>query len=406
MRNIELLAPANNIETLKIACIFGADAVYIGGANFGLRAAAKNFTDEELKEAINYAHSLNKKVFITINIYANNSDIDGIKDYLNNLNNIKPDAVIISDLGVFKLAKNILKDIELHISTQANTTNYEAFNFYYELGASRVVAARELSLNELKEIREKIPNNKKIEAFIHGSMCISYSGRCLLSSYFTHKSANKGLCTHPCRWNYYLVEETRPNEYMPIYEDERGTYIFNSKDLCMINHIDDMINSGIDSFKIEGRMKNALYVATVVKAYRNAIDDYLKDPKIYNNNKDNYMKYIKNCTYREFTTGFYYQKPDEFSQIYDNNTYSKGKTFLGIIYHDENGYYIYQKNKFSVNDEVEILTFDKIINNKIIDMFDENNNHIDACPRPNEKIYIKFENDNEINDYNILMMNV
>ena len=401
MNKIELLAPANNIETLKIACIFGADAVYIGGTNFGLRAAAKNFTDEELKEAIDYAHSLNKKVFITVNIYAFNSDIEGIKEYFYKLNEIKPDAVIISDAGVFSLAKQILHDIEIHISTQANTTNYEAFNFWYNLGADRVVAARELSLSDFKEIRDNIPSDKKIEAFVHGSMCISYSGRCLLSSYFTNKSANRGLCTHPCRWNYYLVEETRPNEYMPIFEDERGTYIFNSKDLCMINHIDDMIESGIDSFKIEGRMKNALYVATITKVYRDAIDDYFKDPKIYKDNIENYMKYIKNCTYREFTTGFYFDKPDENSQIYDNNTYLKEKIFLGIIYHDNNGYYINQKNKFNINDEVQIFTPNKIIKTKINDMFDENMNHIESCPHPNEKIYIKVDCD--VEEYNILM---
>ena len=280
MRVPELLIPASSLEVLKTAVIFGADAVYIGGEAFGLRAKAKNFSMEDMKEGIQFAHAHEVRVYVTANILAHNGDLSGVEAYFQELKAIGPDALIISDPGVFTIAKRICPEIEIHISTQANNTNYATYRFWHELGAKRVVSARELSMKEIKEIRANIPDDLEIETFVHGAMCISYSGRCLLSNYFTGRDANQGACTHPCRWKYAVMEESRPGEYLPVYENERGTYIFNSKDLCMIGHIPDLIDAGIDSFKIEGRMKTALYVATVARTYRKAIDDYLKDPAL------------------------------------------------------------------------------------------------------------------------------
>lgn len=324
----ELLIPANNLEVLKTAVIFGADAVYIGGEAFGLRAKAKNFSPAEMKEGIAFAHAHGAKVHVTVNILAHNYDLEGARQYLEELKEIKPDALIIADPGLFTMAREICPEIEIHVSTQANNTNYMTYLFWHKLGAKRVVSARELSLREIAEIRQHIPDDLEIESFIHGAMCISYSGRCLLSSYFTGRDANHGACTHPCRWKYAVVEEKRPGEYLPVYENERGTYIFNSKDLCMIEHIPEMIRAGINSFKIEGRMKTALYVATVARTYRKAIDDYLESEEKYLANMDWYKSEISKCTYRQFTTGFYFGKPDENTQIYDNNTYIDRKSVV------------------------------------------------------------------------------
>ena len=296
MKHPELLIPASSLEVLKTAVMFGADAVYIGGEAFGLRAKAKNFSMEEIREGIAFAHAHDVKVYITANILAHNGDLSGVRAYFEELKEIRPDALIISDPGVFMIAREVCPEIDIHISTQANNTNYGTYQFWHQLGARRVVTARELSMAELKEIREKAPADLEMETFIHGAMCISYSGRCLLSNYFTGRDANRGACTHPCRWKYAIVEETRPGEYMPVYENERGTYIFNSKDLCMVEHIPELIDSGIDSFKIEGRMKTALYVATVARTYRKAIDDYMESPELYRENMDWYLDQISNCT--------------------------------------------------------------------------------------------------------------
>ncbi|WP_373262565.1 peptidase U32 family protein [Hungatella hathewayi] len=357
MRKTELLIPAGSLEVLKTAVIYGADAVYIGGEAFGLRAKAKNFTNEEIKEGIAFAHEHGVKVYITANILAHNDDLAGVEAYFGELKEIGPDALIISDPGVFAIARRVIPDMEIHISTQANNTNYGTYRFWYDLGAKRVVTARELSLKEIKEIREHIPEDMEIESFIHGAMCISYSGRCLLSNFMTGRDANQGACTHPCRWKYSIVEEKRPGEYMPVYENERGTFIFNSKDLCMVDHIPEMIDAGIDSFKIEGRMKTALYVATVARAYRRAIDDYQRDPKLYEANLEWYREEIAKCVNREFTTGFYFGKPDESSQIYENSTYVKDYTYLGTVASvDDRGYArIEQKNKFSVGETIEVM---------------------------------------------------
>ena len=356
-RELELLIPASSLEVLKIAVIFGADAVYIGGEAFGLRAKAKNFSKEDMIEGIKFAHERDVKVYVTANILAHNYDLDGAREYFKELDVIKPDAVIISDPGMFTIAKEELHDIDIHISTQANNTNYMTYQFWWKQGAKRVVTARELSLNEIRNIRKNIPDEMEIETFIHGAMCISYSGRCLLSSFMAGRDANRGACTHPCRWKYAVVEENRPGEYMPVYENERGTYIFNSKDLCMIEHIPELIEAGIDSFKIEGRMKTALYVATVARTYRLAIDDFLKDPELYKSRIPFYKSEIQKCTYRQYTTGFFFGKPDENTQIYDSNTYLREYTYLGIIgeCNEEGLYHIEQRNKFSVGETIEVM---------------------------------------------------
>ena len=355
-RHPELLIPASSLEVLKTAVIFGADAVYIGGEAFGLRAKAKNFSKEDMAEGIKFAHEHDVKVYVTANILAHNGDLEGAREYFRELGEMNPDGLIIADPGMFMIAGEECPHIERHISTQANNTNYETYKFWHKLGATRVVSARELSLEEIKEIRANIPDDLEIETFVHGAMCISYSGRCLLSNYFTGRDANQGACTHPCRWKYSIVEETRPGEYMPVYENERGTYIFNSKDLCMIEHIPELLEAGVDSLKIEGRMKTALYVATVARTYRKAIDDYQKDPALYKKNMPWYLEQISNCTYRQFTTGFFFGKPDETTQIYDNNTYVKEYTYLGIIGEEKDGTYrIEQRNKFSVGEKIEVM---------------------------------------------------
>ena len=381
-RPIELLIPASSLEVLKTAVIFGADAVYIGGEAFGLRAKAKNFSMEEMKEGIEFAHAHDVKVYVTANILAHNDDLEGVREYFEELREIKPDALIIADPGVFEIAKEVCPEIERHISTQANNTNYATYNFWYRQGASRVVSARELSLKEIKEI----------ETFVHGAMCISYSGRCLLSNYFTGRDANQGACTHPCRWKYAVVEEKRPGEYLPVYENERGTYIFNSKDLCMIEHIPELIDAGIDSFKIEGRMKTALYVATVARTYRKAIDDYQKDPELYKKNMPWYLDQISNCTYRQFTTGFFFGKPDHETQIYDNNTYIREYTYLGIVGAVENGLArIEQRNKFSVGETIEIMKPDgSNVEAKVLRILNEDGEEQESAPHSKQVLHVEL----------------
>ena len=392
-RKPELLIPASSLEVLKTAVMFGADAVYIGGEAFGLRAKAKNFSKEEMKEGIDFAHAHGVHVHVTANILAHNNDLEGAAEYFRELKEMKPDALIVADPGMFTLAREICPEIDIHVSTQANNTNYQTFRFWYNQGAKRVVTARELSLAEIKEIRENIPDDMEIESFIHGAMCISYSGRCLLSNYFTGRDANQGACTHPCRWKYAIVEETRPGEYMPVYENERGTYIFNSKDLCMIEHIPEMIDAGIDSMKIEGRMKTALYVATVARTYRKAIDDYLESEEKYRANMEWYKAEISKCTYRQFTTGFYFGKPDENTQIYDNNTYINEYIYLGIVEGiDENKRArIEQRNKFCVGDEIEIMKPDgNNVSVMVKGLYTEEGEPVESAPHPKQVLFVEL----------------
>lgn len=391
MRPVELLIPAGSLEVLKTAVRYGADAVYIGGEAFGLRAKAHNFTIPDMKEGIAFAHEHECKVYLTVNVFAHNRDIEGIREYFRTLREVPVDALIISDPGVFMMAKELLPNTEIHISTQANNTNYETYRFWYRMGAKRVVSARELSLEEIGEIRKHIPEDMEIESFIHGAMCISYSGRCLLSNYFTGRDANQGACTHPCRWKYAVVEEKRPGEYLPVEEDDRGTYIFNSKDLCMVEYIPEMMEAGIDSFKIEGRMKTALYVATVARTYRKAIDDYKTSPELYRSNMDYYREEISKCTYRQFTTGFYFGKTTEESQIYDSNTYIRKYTYLGMVEQtDTQGRIVLeQRNKFAVGETIEAMLFDGRNQELVVqEIRDDEGNIMESAPHPKQRLHV------------------
>ncbi len=401
-RNVELLIPAGSLEVLKTAIDYGADAVYIGGEAFGLRAMAKNFSIGEMAEGIDYARARKKKVYVTANILAHNSDLNEVEKYFGELKNIKPDALIISDPGVFDIAKKIVPEIDIHISTQANNTNYGTARFWHRQGAKRIVTARELSLSEIKTMRDNIPDGMEIETFVHGAMCISYSGRCLLSNFMAGRDANRGACTHPCRWKYSIVEEQRPGQYMPVYENERGTYIFNSKDLCMIEHIPELVEAGIDSLKVEGRMKTALYVATVARTYRKALDDYSKGIEIYNKNLEWYKEEIGKCTYREFTTGFFFGKPDSSTQIYDNNTYVKNYIYLGTVNDTENDgrlIHIEQKNKFCVGDAIEIMKKNgDNISTTVLAITDDKGNSMDSAPHPQQALTVTLSEGCESGD--------
>ena len=402
-RKLELLIPASNLEVLKVAVMYGADAVYIGGEAFGLRAKAKNFSLEDMKEGIEFAHERGCKVYVTANILAHNYDLDGAREYFQELKQIGPDALIISDPGMFTIAKEVWPEVDIHISTQANNTNYLTYQFWWKQGAKRVVSARELSLKEIRQIRDNIPDEMEIESFMHGAMCISYSGRCLLSSFMAGRDANRGECTHPCRWKYSVVEEQRPGQYMPVYENERGTYIFNSKDLCMIEHIPEMLDAGIDSFKIEGRMKTALYVATVARTYGLAIDEYLKDPELYRSRIPFYKSEISKCTYRQYTTGFFFGKPDENTQIYDTNTYVKEYTYLGVVGETNSSglYGIEQRNKFSVGEEIEVMKPDgDNITVTVKRITDETGKDMESAPHPKQKLFIDLGI--KLDEYDIL----
>ncbi len=406
MKRPELLIPASSLEVLKTAVFFGADAVYIGGEAFSLRAKAKNFSAQEMREGIAFAHSRGVKVHVTANILAHNRDIEEAAIYFEELRRLGPDALIISDPGMFLLAREICPEIDIHISTQANNTNYRTFQFWYGQGAKRVVCARELSLEEIAQIRENIPRDMEIECFIHGSMCISYSGRCLLSNFFTGRDANRGACTHPCRWKYAVVEETRPGEYLPVYENERGTFLFNSKDLCMIEHIPEMVSAGIDSFKIEGRMKTALYVAAVARTYRKAIDDYLESEEKYLANREWYRSEIGKCTYRQFSTGFYFGRPDEGNQIYDSSTYVNEYTYLGSVEETkecEGRFFarIEQKNKFCVGDVIEIMKPDgSNVKTRVLSLSTMDGCPVESAPHARQALWVELEA--RADDYDLL----
>ncbi len=395
---IELLAPAGSLETLKIAVLYGADAVYIGGDHYGLRAKAKNFSLEEMKEGIAFAHRHGVKVYVTANIFAHNDDFNGMAAYFSSLEEMGIDAIIVADLGVFSVAREVIPKMEIHISTQANNTNYHSARLWHKLGAERIVVARELSFAEIKMMRDHLPEEVTLEAFVHGAMCMSYSGRCLLSNYMTHRDANRGECAQPCRWKYHVVEETRPGEYMPVEETERGTYIYNSRDLCMIEYIPELIEAGIYSFKIEGRMKTPLYVGTVVKAYREAIDTYLNHPKVYEEKKSYFVSEAGKASHREFTTGFYFHKPTSDDQTYSHNSYVRNYDFSGmIIDYDEGSQFVTveQRRKFSVGDTVEILPpKGEVISCIVHGLWDHEGNAIESAPHP--KQIVKFKVDRSI----------
>ena len=387
MNNLELLAPAGNLEKLKIALIYGADAVYVGGKKFGLRAFGGNFNDEELKTGVDFAHSMNRKVYVTVNVFAHNDDIDELPDYLKYLEKINVDAVFISDLGVFSLAKE-LTNLEIHVSTQANITNYKTVDMWRKLGASRVVLARELSQSEIVDIKSRC--DVDLEMFVHGAMCISYSGRCYLSHYLTGRDGNQGECTHSCRWKYSLVEEKRPGEYFEVAEDERGSYVMNSKDLCLLPCLDEVINSGVSSLKIEGRMKSVHYVAGVVKVYREAIDSYFNDNfKIH----DSWLDELDKVAHRPYTTGFFIHD-DEGTEIHDTSKAKQSSTFLGIVREFDsvnNIAIVEQRGKLEIGQEIEILQpQNQTFLQTLTDMFDEEGNKIDSAPHAQQIIKIKL----------------
>lgn len=388
----ELLCPAKDLDVLKTAVRFGADAVYIGGEAYSLRAKSKNFTKDAMQEGIAFAHAHDAAVYVAANILAHDEDLKGAETYFEQLEELKPDGLILSDPGMFMLARKVCPDIPIHISTQSSCTNAETFLFWHDLGAKRVVCARELSLEEIASIRRKVPSDLEIEAFVHGAMCISYSGRCLLSAYFTGRGANQGECAHPCRWKYAIMEETRPGEYLPITEDERGTYLLNSKDLCMIEHIPDLMKAGIDSYKIEGRMKNALYVASAARSYRKAIDDCLADKARYEKNLPWYRREIRSCTYRKYTTGFYYGKPGPDALIYDSNTYVNACVFLGICEEAKDPVVkLVQRNKFCVGDEIEIMKPDgRNVRATVQNLFNEAGEKVESAPHPQEVLYVEL----------------
>ncbi len=398
MKKPELLIPAGSLEVLKTAVAYGADAVYIGGEAFGLRAKAHNFSLDDMREGVEFAHSRGVKVYVTANILAHNQDLDGVEEYFHQLRDVKPDALIISDPGVFDLARKVMPETDVHISTQANNTNYGTYLFWHRLGAKRVVSARELSLEEIRQIRQKIPEDMEIETFVHGAMCISYSGRCLLSNFFTGRDANQGACTHPCRWKYAIAEETRPGEYLPVYENDRGTFIFNSKDLCMVEYIPELCEAGIDSFKVEGRMKTALYVATVARAYRRAIDDYCAGPEVFQRNLEWYKEEIGKCTNREFTTGFFFGKPGSDAHIYKSSTYVKNYTYLGTVEEtDGRGQArIEQKNKFSVGEEIEVMKPDgRNLAAVVKGIRDQDGQSQDSAPHARQVLYVDLDTKTE-----------
>ncbi|MBE6021492.1 MAG: U32 family peptidase [Clostridiales bacterium] len=393
-KRVELLAPAGDLEKLKIAIVYGADAVYFGGELFSLRAAAGNLTVDEIEDGTAFAHERGKRVYMTINVFAHNQDINMLTSYLERIKNIPIDGFIVSDPGVIYTIRQVMPEAEIHLSTQANTTNYASASFWHSMGVKRIVTARELSFGEIRELRENTPDTMEIESFIHGAMCISYSGRCLLSNFMTHRDANRGACSHPCRWSYSLVEQKRPGEYIPVEEDERGTYFFNSKDLCMIKHIPEIIESGIDSLKIEGRMKSIFYVAVTVGAYRKAIDKYYEDPENYEFDPEWYEELTK-VSHRDFTTGFYFDKPTDEDQNYDSSSYVKDYVFLGLVksYDEETGYAVVeQRNKLVAGDEVEIFgPGEKFFKQTLTEMYNEDGEPIDAAPHAQQIIRIKTE---------------
>lgn len=405
MKKPELLAPAGNMEKLKMALLYGADAVYLGGKAFGLRAFGGNFTNEELQEAVDFAHKLGKKIYVTVNIFPHNSDIAKLPAYLTFLNEIKVDAILVADLGVFTLAKEYAPDVELHISTQANNTNWAAVNAWAELGASRVVLAREMSLEEVKEIREKC--SVELEMFVHGAMCISYSGRCLMSNYLTGRDANRGSCAQPCRWNYALVEEKRPGQYFPVLEDERGTYIFNSKDMCLLPYLPDVIASGVDSLKIEGRMKSVHYAASVVKAYREAIDSYFAASEQFEVKKE-WVEELDKVSHRAYTTGFYYGRPTEKDQIYGTSSYTQTSDFVGLVldYDEKTGFAtVEQRNNMKVGQEIEIFQPHLAGYRQILqEMYNDEGEAIQVAPHPQQIVKIRM--DRPVEPYGILRRDI
>lgn len=394
MQRIELLAPAGDLERLKTAFIYGADAVYIGGEIFGMRSAAKNFNKEDMAEGVKFAHERGKQVFVTVNIIPRNEEFEQLEDYLKELEEIGVDAVIVSDPGVFSVVKKVVPNMEIHISTQASTTNAASATFWYNQGAKRVVMARELSFEEIKDIRDNSPEGMDIEAFIHGAMCMSYSGKCVISNYTTGRDANRGACAQSCRWKYTLVEEQENGDYEKVLDDVDAEFFFNTKDMCMINYIPQIIESGINSFKIEGRMKTAYYVATTVRAYRMAIDEYIKDPENWKFNPM-WLEELKKGSHRHFSEGFYLGKTSTRDQNYESASYVRNYDFIGVVrgHEEESGLVIVeQRNRMFVGDEIEIIgPYKETMYGKILEMYNEENEPIESAPHAKQIVKMKLD---------------
>ena len=389
---MELLAPAGSLEALKTAVLYGADAVYVGGEMYGLRAKAKNFDESQFAEGVAFAHAHGVRVHVTVNIIAHNQHLDGLKEYLLFLQDIGVDALIMADAGMISIAREVVPNMEIHLSTQASATNYATFNFWHKQGVKRVVAAREVSLEEMKQIRENTPESLTIEAFAHGAMCISISGRCLLSNYLADRDSNLGACTHPCRWQYHLVEESRPGEYFPVEEGKEGTYIFNSKDLCMVEYLPELMQAGVGSIKIEGRMKTPLYVAMVTKIYREALDDLNEGLEIYEAKKSYYKQMLSLVSHRSYTTGFYLQKPGPEEQVYDSADYIKKIDFVGKVIsaaQEEGKAWIEQRGKFVVGETLYLLTVKgELLPFTVEQILDENGNPQESAPHAQQKLQV------------------
>ena len=393
----ELLAPAGTMEKLQMALAYGADAAYLGGAQFGLRAFGGNFTNEEIRAAVNLAHGVGKKIYVTVNVFPHNDDLVSLPDYLRFLADVEVDAVLVADLGVFMLASEIAPQLPVHISTQANNVNWRTVRAWQELGAERVVLARELSREEIREIRRH--TDVELELFVHGAMCISYSGRCLLSSYFTGRDANRGGCAQSCRWKYALVEESRPGECYPIEEDARGTYIMNSKDLCLLPYLDEVVDSGIDSLKIEGRMKSVHYVASVVKAYRMALDACLTGTSY--KVREEWLTELEKVSHRSYTTGFFFGKTTEADQIYGSSSYEQTSDFVGLVRaYDEKTKIaaVEQRNNMKLGQEIEIFQpVGASFRQKLAEMWDTEGQEIAAAPHPQQIIRMRMAQPVEVN---------
>ena len=394
MDKLELLAPAGDLEKLKTAVDYGADAVYFGGELFSLRAGAGNLTIPQMEEGIAYAHARNVRCYLTLNIFAHNEDILPLEDYLIKIKALDIDAFIVSDPGIMLMIREVMPQAEIHLSTQANMTNYKTARFWQQQGVKRIVLARELTFEEIRLLRQKLPEEMELEAFVQGAMCISYSGRCLLSNFMIERDANRGQCAHPCRWKYALVEEQRPGEYYPVEEDERGTYILNSRDLCMIDHIPELVSAGIASAKIEGRMKSSFYVATVVGAYRRAIDAYYADPERYAF-REEWMRELKKVSHREFTTGFYFNQPTNKDQNYQTSAYTREYQFIGVVRSydpDTKMAVVEQRNKMTVGEEIEVFgPYTDYFSQKLEVLLDEEGNPIESAPHPQQILQIKME---------------
>lgn len=396
VKRVELLAPAGSLDKLKMALLYGADAVYAGGEEYGLRASADNFSMEELREGIEFAHAMGKKIYITMNIIPHNEDLVGMPEYVKTLEEMGVDAVILSDPGVYSIVRENAPNMQIHLSTQANNTNWRSADFWYKNGVKRIVLARELSLEEIADIRKNSSKDLELEIFVHGSMCVSYSGRCLLSGYMADRDSNRGLCAHPCRWKYYLMEEKRPGEYMPVFENERGTFIYNSKDLCMLEHIPEMLEAGVTSFKIEGRMKSSYYVATVVKAYREAIDAYCSSPDDYSFNPA-WAEDISKASHREYTTGFYFGKTSGKDQIYHTSSYIREYDFVGMVaaYDASTGVAtVEQRNRMFTGEDIEVVPPNGPYTIQKIDwMKNSESELIESAPHPQMTVYMPLAGD-------------